>query len=131
MSKQSLKRYLVAALAASHLAVFSTIPVAQASMVGTPEVLQQQQVDLNRDQLHAMLDQQDVQEKLIEMGVSRADVESRINSMTQAELAQLNHALSDAPAGAGWGAVVIGALVILMITDALCVTNVFRFMKCV
>ena len=131
MSKQSLKRYLVAVLATSHLAVFSAMPIAQASMVGTPEVLQQQQYNLSRDQLSAMLDQQDVQQKLLELGVSRADVESRINSMTQAELAQFNQALSEAPAGAGWGVVVIGALVIFMITDALCMTNIFRFMKCV
>lgn len=131
MSKQSLKRYLVAAVAASHLAVFSTIPVAQASMVATPEVLQQQQYDLSREQLSAMLDNQQVQEKLVEMGVSRADVESRIQNLTPAELAQFNQKLSEAPAGAGWEVVVVVALVVFMITDAMCITNIFRFMKCV
>lgn len=131
MSKQSLKRYLVAVLATTHLAVFTTIPVAQASMVGTPEVLQQQQYEVNRDQLQAMLDDQKVQEKLAEMGVSRADLESRINSLTPAELAKFNQSLTQDPAGAGWGVVVIVALVVFMITDAMCVTNIFRFMKCV
>ena len=130
MFKQPLKRSLIAVLAVSQLAVFSAVPVAQAAMLGTPEIIQQHQQQVNKAELRNMLNDQQVQNKLQELGVDRAQVEQRINSLTPAELAHFNQQLTEAPAGAGWAAVIVLFLVIFMITDALCVTNLFHFMKC-
>lgn len=124
-------RFLAASLAALHLALFAYMPMANAAMLGTPQVLQEQQQQLDRQQLRAMLDDQQVQQKLADLGVDRAQVEKRIDSLTPAELAQFNQQLSEEPAGAGVVGIIVLFLVIFIITDMLCATDIFSFVKCV
>lgn len=124
-------RFLAATLAALHLFVFVPMPAAQASMLGTAEVLQQQHQQVEREQLLSMLDDQAVKDKLVSMGVDREQVEQRINSLTPAELAEFNQQLSEAPAGAGVVGVIVLFLVIFIITDMLCATDIFSFIKCI
>ena len=134
MFKRAFSRRLAMLLAASHLLLVVQVPVAQASMIGTTEVIQTQQQQLDRQQLLAMLDDQDVQGKLVALGVERDQVERRIRSLTNAELAHFNQQLREAPAGAGAGAVlgiIVLFLVIFIITDMLCATNVFKFVNCI
>jgi len=134
MFKRTFSRRLAVLLAASHMLLVVQVPVAQASMIGTTEVVQAQQQQLDRQQLLAMLDDQDVQGKLAALGVERDQVERRIQSLTNAELAHFNQQLSQAPAGAGAGAVlgiIVLFLVIFIITDMLCATNVFKFVNCI
>lgn len=133
MFKRAFSRRLAVLLAASHLLLVAQVPVAQASMIGTTEVVQAQQ-QLDRQQLLAMLDDQDVQGKLVALGVERDQVERRIRSLTNAELAHFNQQLSEAPAGAGAGGIlgiIVLFLVIFVITDMLCATNVFKFVNCI
>lgn len=99
-------------------------------MIGTAEVMQQQQHNLDRQQLLKMLDDQGVQKKLESMGVPRDQVATRINSLTNAELAQFNRQLDQAPAGGIIGIIVL-FLVIFIITDMLCATDIFSFIKCI
>lgn len=127
---KSLNRFLAATLAALHLIVFMPMP-AQAAMVGTAEVLQQQHQQVEREELLSMLDDQAVKDKLASMGVDREQVEQRINSLTQAELADFNQQLSEAPAGAGVVGIIVLFLVIFIITDLLCATDIFSFIKCI
>ncbi len=124
------KRFLAAALAAFNLLMFVQIPLANAAMIGTPEVVQEHRQQVDREQLRAMLDDQQVQQKLADMGVERDQVEQRINSLTPAELAQFNQQLSEEPAGAGVVGIIVLFLVIFIITDMLCATDLFSFVKC-
>lgn len=124
-------RFLAATLAALHLMVFVPMPMAQATMLGTADVLQQQHQQVEREQLLSMLDDQAVKDKLVAMGVDREQVEQRINSLTAAELADFNQQLSEAPAGAGVVGVIVLFLVIFIITDMLCATDIFTFIKCI
>lgn len=103
----------------------------QAAMIGTHEVIAQEQLKVDRDQLKAMLDDEAVQQKLASMGVSPEQVEQRINSLTGEELAYFNAQLDEAPAGAGVLGVIVLFLVIFIITDMLCATNIFRFVNCI
>lgn len=103
----------------------------QAAMTSTHEVIAEQQLSVDRDQLKAMLDDQAVQDKLASMGVSPEQVEQRINSLTADELAYFNAQLDEAPAGAGILGVIVLFLVIFIITDMLCATNIFRFVNCI
>ncbi|MBF7729331.1 PA2779 family protein [Pseudomonas sp. N040] len=134
MRKHSLNRMLAAALTVLHLLFVLTVPAANASLLGTAEILaeqqQQQQKPLDRQQLQAMLDHQGVQKKLTELGVDRAQVAQRINSLTPAELAQFNQQLDEAPAGGIIGIIVL-FLVVFIITDMLCATDIFSFVKCI
>jgi hypothetical protein len=102
----------------------------RAAMIGTGEVIAQQQLAVDRDALKHMLTDQQVQNKLATMGVSPEQVEQRINSLTPAELANFNTQLSQAPSGAGVVGIIVLFLVIFIITDALCVTHIFNFVHC-
>ena len=130
MRSHPFMRFVAATLAALHLALFAHMPLANAAMIGTPQVLQEQQQQVDRQQLRAMLDDQQVQQKLEEMGVDRAQVEQRIDSLTPAELAQFNQQLSEEPAGAGVVGIIVLFLVIFIVTDMLCATDIFTFVKC-
>ncbi|MBM7060072.1 PA2779 family protein [Pseudomonas sp. UL073] len=125
-------RRLAAGVAALHLVMFAQLPMAQAAMIGTPQVLQQQQHQVDQAQLRAMLDDQQVQQKLEAFGVERTQVEARIASLTPAELAQFNQQLQQEPAGAsGVVGIIVLFLVIFIITDMLCATDIFSFIKCI
>lgn len=123
-------RRLAAVLVALQFALFAQLPLAQAAMLGTPQVLQEQRQPVDRQQLLNMLDDQQVQQKLEELGVDRQQVAARINRLTTAELAQFNQQLAQEPAG-GIVGVIILLLVIFIITDMLCATDIFSFVKCV
>ncbi len=104
-----------------------TLPV-QAAMISTPDVIQSQQSQYDREQLFSMLDRDDVQEKLVSMGVAPELVQERINSMTDFEIAQLNQQINDMPAGGILGAVVL-IFVVFVITDAIGATDIFPFVR--
>lgn len=104
---------------------------AQASMIGTHEVIHEQQLTVDRDALKAMLADAAAQEKLVSMGVSAEQVEQRINSLTAEELAYFNTQLDEAPAGAGALGVLVFFIVLFVITDMLCATNIFKFVNCI
>lgn len=128
---KSTKRYLSIMLTALFLLTTVTSVHAQASMIGTQEVISQEQVSVDREALKSMLSDQAVQEKMASMGVSSDQVEQRINSLTADELAYFNAQLDEAPAGAGILGVIVLFLVIFIITDLLCATNVYKFVNCI
>lgn len=131
MFNSPLMKRIATLLAAIHFMLFAQIPLAQAAMIGTPEVIAEHQQQVDRQQLLTMLEDKDVQEKLVSMGVERDQVEQRINSLTPAELAQFNQQLDQAPAGAGVVGIIVLFLVIFIITDLLCATNIFNFVNCI
>lgn len=125
------RRYLSIIMATLFMLTSMVSIHAQASMVGTHEVIASEQLSVDRDQLKSMLDDEAVQDKLASMGVSPEQVEQRINSLTADELAHFNAQLDEAPAGAGVLGVIVLFLVIFIITDMLCATNVFKFVNCI
>ncbi|GGI93579.1 hypothetical protein GCM10009083_07550 [Halopseudomonas pertucinogena] len=130
----TVRRYLSLFMAA--LFMFTSMvslhaQASQAAMTATHEVIAQEQLSVDRDQLKAMLDDEAVQDKLASMGVSPEQVEQRINSLTAEELAHFNAQLDEAPAAAGVVGVIVLFLVIFIITDMLCATNIFRFVNCI
>ncbi|KPQ27100.1 MAG: hypothetical protein HLUCCX14_16350 [Marinobacter excellens HL-55] len=114
------------------LAFATTFSVsAHAGMVGTGELIQQQQVDLDRQQLLNMLETQEVKDKLSKLGVSEDQVAERIQNLTPAELADFEQQLAEAPTGEGVVGVIVLFLLVFIITDMLCATNVFSFVNCI
>lgn len=132
MKQTSATRRYLAIMMATLFMLTSMVSIhAQASMVGTHEVIASEQLGVDRDQLKSMLDDEAVQDKLASMGVSPEQVEQRINSLTADELAHFNAQLDEAPAGAGVLGVIVLFLVIFIITDMLCATNIFKFVNCI
>ena len=104
---------------------------ATAGMVGTGEMIGQQQVQLDRQELISMLDRQDVQAKLADLGVSQDQLKERIQNLTPAELADFERQLAEAPAGQDVVGIIVLFLLVFIITDMLCATNIFPFVNCI
>ena len=109
--------------------VWST--TATAGMVGTGEIIGEQQVQLDRQQLLSLLEQQQVKDKLADLGVSEDQVKERIQNLTPAELADFEQQLAEAPAGQDVVGIIVLFLLVFIITDMLCATNVFPFVNCI
>lgn len=79
----------------------------QAGMVGNEEILHQDE----RAQLAGMLERDDVQQQLTDLGVDPVAARARVDQMTVEEVARLNGRIAEVPAGAGG----IGAVELLLI----------------
>ncbi|MBD2838010.1 PA2779 family protein [Pseudomonas sp. JM0905a] len=134
MLSRHCNRRLASVLIAGQFVFLAQMPLAQAAMIGTPQAMQeqtqQQHQPVDQAQLRAMLDDKQVQQKLESLGVPREQVEARIASLTPAELQQFNQRLEQEPAG-GWVGIIVLFLVIFIITDMLCATDIFSFIKCI
>ena len=119
----------------SHLVVLSLLalnlylPAAHAGMIGTEAVVNAAQTQQNRERLHNALNRDDVQAQLLARGVDPAQVQARMDSLTDEEVQTLASNMDQLPAGGS----VVGALVliflVLLVTDLLGLTNVYPFVK--
>jgi hypothetical protein len=69
----------------------------------------------------------DVQQQLLGMGVTTADIESRVNQMTQEEIAQLNQQIHELPAGGDGLGIIVLIFIVFVITDVIGATDIFPF----
>tara|TARA_B100000678_G_scaffold245013_1_gene217269 strand:+ start:168 stop:569 length:402 start_codon:yes stop_codon:yes gene_type:complete len=102
-----------------------------ADMIETGSVVADQQLQHDREELRAMLDRDEVKATLERMGVDRAQVEERISNLTQQELASFNEQLAQAPAGEGVVGIIVLFVLVFIVTDMLCATNIFSFVRCI
>ena len=105
------------------------IPAAQAGMIGTEAVASAAQAQQHRERLYNALDRSDVKAQLLARGVDPAQVQARVDSLTDEEIQTLATNMDQLPAGGD----IVGALVlifiVLLVTDLLGLTNVFPFVK--
>ncbi|MEH6356864.1 MAG: PA2779 family protein [Marinobacter sp.] len=111
------------------LASIWAIP-ASASIVGTGELLTEQRADIDRQALMEMLERDDVKGTLASLGVGEQDVRDRIQSLTPSELTDFKQQLAAAPAGEGVVGIIVLFLLVFIITDMLCATDIFPFVRC-
>lgn len=104
---------------------------ASAAIVGTGDLLAEQRADLDRQELLNLLAQNEVQQTLADLGVSEDQVRDRIQSLTPAELASFKTQLAEAPAGEGVVGIIVLFLLVFIVTDMLCATDIFTFVKCI
>ncbi len=116
------------AVVAGMLALSLHLPVANAAMVGTEAVVHAAQAQQQRDRIHQALDREDVKMKLMSLGVDPAQVQARVDALTDDEAQRLAKQMDEMPAGGIVGAIVLIFLV-LLITDLLGMTDVFSFTK--
>ena len=100
---------------------------AQAAVVGNGQIIHQVQQANDRDSLLQTINRADVQEQLLGMGVTTADIESRVNQMTQEEVAQLNQQIDQMPAGGGVLGIALVVFIVFVVTDVIGATDIFPF----
>lgn len=119
-------KLITAALLASSL----TLGLGQvaAGVVSSEQVIANQQHHYHKQQVLSFLDTAEVQQKLVQLGVSQQDAAQRIANMTDAELAALNNQLHEMPAG-GVVDTIVTVLVVIAVLDLLGVTDVYPFIR--
>ncbi len=114
---------------AGMLALSLQMPMANAAMVSTAEVVQSLQTQQDISRIHEALNRDEVKSQLSQMGVDPALVQARVDALSDSEAQQLAQQLDQMPAGSG----VVGALlfifIVLLVTDLLGLTSVFPFTK--
>lgn len=90
-------------------------PQALAGIIATPVAIAAQENNHAIAQLRGLLAREDVRQQLVQFGIDPAAAEQRVNSLTPAEIAQLQPQLNSLPAGGDGLLVVIGVLFIVLI----------------
>ncbi len=117
------------AVAASMLVMSLHLPVANAAMVGTEAVVHSTQAQQERGRLHDALNREDVKAKLASLGVDQAQVQARVDALTDDEAQALAQRLDQTPAGGNIVGTLVFIFLVLLITDLLGLTDVFKFTK--
>ncbi|MDP5135352.1 PA2779 family protein [Rheinheimera baltica] len=110
------------------VALLLSLGQASAGVLSSDQVVAQQQQHYSQQQVLAFVDSAEVQQKLIELGVSPENAKQRIASMTTAELDALNNQLNDMPAG-GIVGTIITVLVVVAVLDLMGITDVYPFIR--
>jgi len=106
--------------------ICATFPGASyAGLVGTHQILSSDARSQQLTEIQNVLARDDVKTQMLDLGVSPADVEQRIKSLTDAELARLSDGMQDLPAGGDVLAVIGIVFVVLLILELVGVTNIF------
>lgn len=104
---------------------------AQASIVGTDEIVVIDATTSNRDKVDAFLARDDVRQALQAQGVSPLAAGQRVEAMSDAEVAQLAGRIDQAPAGGEIVGTLFTVFIILLVTDIMGLTKVFPFTRSV
>jgi hypothetical protein len=128
---QKLKKIVAVVVTANFVSLGMLSSIAQAGMISTQEMTQVAQLNYDRTQIIQLINDQQVQDQLVSLGVDPADAEARINSMTESELTELSQNLGELPAGSGVLGVVVLIFVVFVITDAIGATDIFPFVNSV
>lgn len=111
------------------LALSLHLPAANAAMVGTETVVNAAQAQQNRERVLGTLNRADVQQQLVARGVDPAQVQARLDSLTDEEVQTLAAKMDQLPAGGDALGLLVFIFVLLLITDILGFTNVYPFVK--
>jgi hypothetical protein len=106
----------------------ATLPLpAAAGVVPTEDILPRD--GAARDRLHELLDRDEVRAALARHGVTRAELQARVDALTDAEVAKLAADIDRMPAGGDVLGLLFTVFVLLLLTDVLGLTKVFPFTR--
>ena len=108
------------------LALMPLLP-AQAAMIGNEQIVNQDLPHQTRDGLQQLFEQETAQQQLQAWGVNPDQIRSRIDSLTNAELARINQQLNDHQAGGSVLGVLLVIFIVFVITDVIGATDIFPF----
>lgn len=125
MKKSRLRLPVALVVVFAYLGCFAAVPVAQAEILGTRMLLEQQARAQRVDHVRALLAQEQVSAQMIALGVDPAQAHSRVARLTNAELLQMEGQLEALPAGGGVLAVIGVVFLVLLILELVGAINLF------
>jgi hypothetical protein len=106
--------------------IFTTYPATTyAGLVGTDRILSADTRNRQMTEIRNVLARDEVKTQMLDLGVNPADVEERLDSLTDAELARLSAGMKELPAGGSVIWVIGVVFIVLLILELVGVTNVF------
>lgn len=126
-----LKQWFAVLVSGVFLSLNIVAPMAQASMIGTAAVVQQEHLELKRSELKQWLARDDIRHQLVAWGVDPLDAQSRVDSLNAQEVELMSQRMQDLPAGGGVLGAVVFVFLVLLVTDILGFTNIFPFVRSV
>jgi len=123
------KRTTIGSLLLVFLSVTCFLPMAQATMIGTGQMLDHSQTQQNRTHIKTLLKRADLAAQLKNAGVDPAQLQARVDALTDEEVAVLTDQLDQLPAGSGILGTALLVFLVLLATDILGYTEVFPFVK--
>lgn len=96
-----------------------------ARMIDNNQIAATAEVQQQRSEVKLILSRSDVKSALLDYGVDSADVENRVNQMTNSEISQIHKQLNQLPAGGGALGAVLTVLLILILLEVIGVINIF------
>ena len=126
-----IKRIVAVGLCAQIVVTGQFAAVAQAEMVSTGAAVTKYLEETNRTSLLSELQKEEIRSEFLRLGVDPDEAQARLEALSDAEVAMLLEQIDTNQAGGGS---LIGALltvfIILLVTDLLCLTKVFKFTRC-
>ena len=124
------KKGLVFCLATQMALAMQWSTVAQAEMLSTEAAIAKYSAHANRDFLLGEVRKQEIRDEIIALGVDPAEAEARLAVLSDEEIASIITQMEEDSAGAGIIGTLFTVFVILLVTDFLCMTKVFKFTRC-
>jgi hypothetical protein len=129
----NMRRVICGVLALSLAGGTIHVPLAQAALVGTGEVVAAatlgQAADEARQRLAALLARDDVVAALQGHGVDAAQARARVDSLSDEEVQQLAGQIDQLPAGGDVLGIAVFVFLVLLFTDIMGYTDIFPFVK--
>jgi hypothetical protein len=121
------RRLLVGVLSLSLMGTGILPAVSFAGIIGTQSMIEMEQADTDRARVESFIEQENVRDQMISLGVDPAEVKERLAALTNAELSILNQNIERLPAGGDSVLVVIGIVfLVLLILELTGVINIFN-----
>ncbi len=134
MTFQRISRALALPMAVVMFLHVGPLPVAHAAMVSTEEVMREDAATENRERVITFLAREDVRREMEALGIDPEEATARTKALSDEEITRVANKLDEMAAGQSAVAAIIGAAVfifiVLLITDILCFTDVFPFVRC-
>jgi len=111
------------------ISVVCFLPVTQAAMIGTGQMLDHSRVQQDRTHVKVLLNRADLAAQLKSAGVDPAQLQARVDALTDEEVTLLADQLDQLPAGSGILGTALLVFLVLLATDILGYTEVFPFVK--
>jgi hypothetical protein len=109
-------------------------PAWSAENIGTDTLIEESVQAAERALVYEFMSREEVQQEMISLGVDPDEAMNRLDTLTDSEIQQIAGEIQTMPAGEGALETVLGValvvFVILLITDFMCLTNVFKFAPC-
>jgi hypothetical protein len=104
---------------------FGVMSAAQAGIVTTDSIVSADR-DASLTSIRTLLQREDVQTQMQQMGVDAANVDARLATLSDSELRDLSDQMQNAPAGGGVLVLVGAVFVVLLILELVGVIDIFK-----